>query len=155
MLNGIDKPAVLLMGMIASIAFAVEKPTSLQKTCVTAECHTDYRQKPHVHGPVSLGECRSCHEPLDPNEHAWQFLRKGKDLCEYCHLEQTTKKVVHEPLMTGDCTQCHDPHGGSDSKLVKNLAPFVCYTCHKDVQKVAENSAYQHSVVYDIGGCML
>ncbi len=246
--NRIYKAVMILMCALVSITVAVEKPTTLQKTCVTADCHADYGTKAHIHGPVSLGECRSCHEPLDPNEHTWQFLRKGKDLCEYCHLEQTTKKVVHEPLMTGDCMQCHDPHssdnkflittktiadlcatchqtteglaflhgpvavgectichkshsadhkyllveehgklcftchvvmqsemkkfefihepakndcigchdphGGSDAKLVKNLAPFVCYTCHNDVQKVAENSSYQHSVVYDIDGCM-
>lgn len=248
MWNGISKPIVVLMCVLISAAVAVEKPTSLQETCVTAECHADYSKKAYVHGPVSLGECRSCHEPLDPNEHTWQFLRQGRDLCEYCHLDQVTKKIVHEPLKTGDCMQCHDPHssdnkflittktiadlcatchqtteglaflhgpvavgectichkshssdhdkllvqehsqlcfschvvtqnelkkyefvheparndcigchnphGGSDPKLIKNLAPFVCYTCHKDVQKIAENSAHQHSVVYEIGGCM-
>ena len=38
--------------------------------------------------------------------------------------------------------------------MVKDLVPFLCYTCHKDIQKIAENSMYQHSIVGDIDGCM-
>jgi len=247
MLDRIYKSAVVLICLSISSGFAAEKPTTLQETCVTAECHAEYGKKAYVHGPVGLGDCKSCHKALSSEEHTFQFERKGRDLCEYCHLEQTAKKVVHEPLKTGDCTQCHDPHssdnkfllpqktvaalcaschkiteglaflhgptavgectvchkshssdhadllvteqaelcfschvimkdeleeydfvhepvkndcigchnphGAANSKMVKNLAPFLCYVCHKDIQKIAENSAYQHSVVGDIEGC--
>jgi predicted CXXCH cytochrome family protein len=109
----------------------VEKPTSLQKTCVTEECHTDYAKKAYVHGPVGLGDCKACHKPLKPEEHTWQFVRKGRDLCEYCHLEQTTKKNSHEPLKTGDCMQCHDPHSSDNKFLIteKTIAS-LCDNCH-------------------------
>ncbi len=248
MLKIIGKSVIVLICVLISNGLAVEKPTSPQKTCVTEECHADYAKKTFIHGPVGLGDCKSCHISLKPEEHTYQFTREGRDLCEYCHLEQTTKKIVHEPLKTGDCMQCHDPHssdnkflilektvaslcdkchkvtegfqflhgptsigectacheshssdhkyllvsehgqlcfschvvmqdelkkyefvhepakndcigchnphGASNSMMVKNLAPFLCYTCHKDIQNIAENSPYQHSVVADIDGCM-
>ena len=97
MLEKIGKSVIVLTCVFISSALAVEKPTSPQKTCVTEECHADYSKKAWVHGPVGLGDCKSCHKPLDSNEHTYQFVRKGKDLCEYCHLEQTAKKNIHEP----------------------------------------------------------
>ena len=105
MLEIIDKSVIVLICVLISNGLAVEKPTSPQKTCVTEECHADYAKKAYVHGPVGLGDCKACHEPLKPEEHTYQFVRKDGDLCEYCHLEQTTKKNVHEPLKTGDCMQ--------------------------------------------------
>jgi len=248
MLDKVYKSAVLLICVLISNGLAVEKPTSVEKTCVTEECHGEYAKKAYVHGPVGLGDCMACHKPLEPEEHTWQFEQKGGDLCEYCHLEQTAKKIVHEPLKTGDCMQCHDPHssnnkflipekniaslcdnchktteglqflhgptavgectvchmshssdhenllvaeqselcfschvimqnelktyefihepveddcvgchdphGANNSKMVKKLAPFLCYSCHEDIQEIAENSTYQHSIVDDIDGCM-
>ena len=244
----ICRTAIVFACILISAGLAVEKPTTPQQTCVTEECHADYGKKAYVHGPVSLGDCKACHKPLNPQEHTFEYDRKGRDLCEYCHLEQATKKNVHEPLKTGECTQCHDPHssdnnfllpektvaalcdnchkvtegrtflhgptavgectvchqshssdfpkllvrdpaelcfschvvtqselkkyefihepakndcigchdphGADNAKMVKNLAPLLCYTCHEDIQKIAENSKYRHSVVGDIGGCM-
>ena len=46
--------AALVSLMLATFSGAVEKPTSSQVTCVTAECHAEYSKQPHVHGPVSL-----------------------------------------------------------------------------------------------------
>lgn len=108
MLEKIDRSVIVLICVLISNGLAVEKPTSPQQTCVTEECHADYSKKAYVHGPVGLGDCKSCHKPLDSNKHTYQFVQKGKDLCEYCHLEQTAKKNVHEPLKTGDCAQCHE-----------------------------------------------
>ncbi|MEJ2702835.1 MAG: cytochrome c3 family protein [Sedimentisphaerales bacterium] len=138
MLNRTYELVVVCVCVWVAGASAVEKPTSLQKTCVTSECHAEYGRKAHVHGPVGLGECTSCHEPLDPNEHTYQFLRKGNDLCEYCHLEQTTGKIVHEPLVTGECTQCHDPHS-SDSEflLVAKDTNALCANCHETTEGMA------------------
>jgi len=141
MLDRIYNSAVLLICVSISTGFAVEKPTSPQETCVTAECHAEYGKKAFVHGPVGLGDCTACHKPLSSEEHTWQFERKGRDLCEYCHLEQTAKKVVHEPLKTGDCTQCHDPHS-SDNKflLPQKTVAALCASCHK----VTEGLAFLH-----------
>jgi predicted CXXCH cytochrome family protein len=113
-------------------ATAIEKPNTPQKTCVTEECHTDYSQKAYVHGPVGLGDCKSCHKPLDPAQHTYELVRQGKDLCEYCHLDQTGKMHTHQPLETGDCSQCHDPHS-SDNKFLlpeKSVAD-LCAKCHE------------------------
>jgi len=131
MLEIIDKSVIVLICVLISNGLAVEKPTSPQKTCVTEECHADYSKKAYVHGPVGLGDCKACHEPLKPEEHAYQFVRKDGDLCEYCHLEQTTKKNIHEPLKTGDCMQCHDPHSSDNKFLIteKTIAS-LCDNCH-------------------------
>lgn len=239
---------ILLVGALASSVAAMQKPTTEQKTCLTGECHANFAKKAHVHGPVGLGDCQSCHKPVSVAEHTWQPARQGRDLCESCHLEQTTKKIVHEPLKAGDCLQCHDshssdneflltektvaalcqkchettrglqflhgptavgectvcheshssdhkgllvaehselcfschivtrdelkkyefvhepakndcigchdPHGAGNPKMVKAVAPSLCYTCHKDIQEVAENSRYKHTVVADVDGCM-
>jgi len=124
--------AVLILCVIITQALGVEKPTSLQKTCVIEQCHADYGKKAYVHGPVALGDCKACHKPIDPNEHSFGFVRKGSDLCEYCHLEQTTKKNIHEPLKTGVCLQCHDAHS-SDSKflITTETVAGLCQNCHQ------------------------
>jgi predicted CXXCH cytochrome family protein len=141
MLNMVYKPAVLLICVLISSGFAVEKPTTLQKTCVTEECHAEYGKKAYVHGPVSLGDCTACHKPLNPEEHTWQFERKGKDLCEYCHLEQAARKVVHEPVKTGDCSECHDPHSSDNKFLIpEKTVAALCENCHK----VTEGLAFLH-----------
>jgi len=126
---------VLLFAALVASAAAVEKPTSPQKTCVTDECHAAYGQKVHVHGPVALGDCKSCHKSVDPKEHTWQLLREGKELCSFCHLEQVAKKNIHEPLKKGNCTQCHDPHS-SDNKflLPKKTIAELCESCHQSTK---------------------
>jgi predicted CXXCH cytochrome family protein len=127
----------------------VEKPASPQKTCVTEECHADYSKKAYVHGPVGLGDCKACHEPLKPEEHTYQFIRKDGDLCEYCHLEQTTKKIVHEPLATGDCMQCHDPHSSDNMFLIPEKTIAIhCDNCHQ----VTKGLQYLHGPTA-IGEC--
>ena len=142
---------VVLIGVLACGAFAVEKPTSDQKTCVTEQCHADYSKKAYVYGPVSLGDCKSCHKPLDTKDHTWQFVRKGKDLCEYCHLDQTSKKNVHEPLSKGDCMQCHEPHSSDNVALLrKQTVAELCLDCHK----VAQGAKFLHGPVA-VGECTM
>jgi predicted CXXCH cytochrome family protein len=119
-------------------AWGVDKPTTTQKTCVTEECHASYAKRPFVHGPVGLGDCKSCHEETNAATHTYKLAREGRDLCEYCHLDQTTKQHVHEPLQKGPCTECHDPHASDSKALIheKSVAE-LCYKCHpavKDVQ---------------------
>lgn len=119
-----------VVGVVGAVA--VEKPTTSQATCVTAECHADYSKQTYVHGPVSLGDCKSCHTEADPNAHTYSLTRQGNDLCEYCHLDQTTKQHIHEPLKTGDCTQCHDPHTGENrALLLEPTTAKLCQKCHE------------------------
>ena len=120
-----------LFFILSGLCLAVEKPTTLQESCVTAECHATYKEKKHLHGPMELDDCRACHKPVDPSEHTWQLLQSVTDLCQSCHLEVATMKNVHEPLKAGDCLQCHDPHS-SDNKffLHKNTVAEQCAECH-------------------------
>jgi predicted CXXCH cytochrome family protein len=123
--------------ILTAAAGAVDKPTSTQKTCVTAECHASYAKKAFVHGPVSLGDCKSCHEEVDAKAHTYKLSREGRDLCEYCHLDQTTKKNIHEPLKTGKCTDCHDPHSSDNKALVRGkTVAELCAKCHQTVADV-------------------
>jgi predicted CXXCH cytochrome family protein len=123
---------IVLATCLATMAQAVERPSSPQTTCVTAECHNTYGTRPHVHGPVGLGDCKSCHESADPEAHTYKLTRQGRDLCEYCHLDQATKKRVHEPLKTGACTQCHDPHSSENpSLIVEKTVARLCERCHE------------------------
>ena len=127
---------LLFVCVISAMAFGVDKPTAEPKTCKTADCHADYSKKPHVHGPVGLGDCKACHESTDPQKHAYKLARSGRDLCESCHLEQATKKHVHKPLKDGDCMQCHDPHAANNKQLlVKDSVAELCVDCHKTVTK--------------------
>ena len=141
MLERVYRSAIVLTCVLMADGFAVEKPTTPQQTCVTEECHADYGKKAYIHGPVGLGDCKACHKSLNPQEHTYEFVRTGKDLCEYCHLEQATKKNVHEPVKTGDCVQCHDPHS-SDNKflLPEKTVAALCDNCHK----VTEGLAFLH-----------
>ncbi|MHC5117218.1 MAG: cytochrome c3 family protein, partial [Planctomycetota bacterium] len=149
MLNKTVASMMIFMSMCALNGMAVEKPTSLDGSCGTEGCHADYSQKDHVHAPVELGDCKSCHESVDAKEHTFSLARQGRDLCESCHLDQATKTHVHGPLTTGDCTQCHNPHAGSSSSLlVTETVEQLCANCHK----IAENANYLHGPVA-VGQC--
>ncbi len=146
-----EKLIVLLIIMLSSSAVAVEKPNTIQKTCITSECHADYSKKSYVHGPVGLGDCASCHESKDAESHTFEFARKGRDLCEYCHLDQMVGKNIHEPLKTGDCIQCHVPHS-SDNKflLPENTVAELCENCHQTLKGLK----YLHGPVA-VGECTI
>jgi len=132
MLKNNDKLVALLIILLAGAAFGVQKPTSKIETCVTSECHADYGLKTYVHGPVSLGDCKSCHEFDNERKHTFVPARQGRDLCEFCHLDQASAKNVHEPLKDGDCTQCHDPHSSNNRSLLSaETVGDVCKTCHQ------------------------
>ena len=88
--------SVVSVLLLFSVAAGVEKPKELTKTCVTAECHTGFTKKAHIHAPVGLGDCKSCHDVDNVEEHKFKLVRDGKKLCEYCHLDQSAKKNVDD-----------------------------------------------------------
>lgn len=123
--------AISFVCLACGLVSAVEKPTSLQDSCVTAECHTTYREKQFLHGPMELDDCRACHKPVDPAQHTFKLLHSVNDLCHSCHLEVATSRNVHEPLRTGDCLQCHDPHSAdNNSFLLETTVAQNCAQCH-------------------------
>lgn len=139
----------ILFSSLVGFAVAVEKPTSLQESCATAECHTQYKEKAYLHGPMELDDCKACHKPEDPAQHTWKLLHSVNDLCQSCHLETATMKNVHEPLKTGDCLGCHDPHS-SDNRffLHKTTVAEQCAECHD----TTKHKAYLHGPVA-VGEC--
>lgn len=141
-----EKPRYVLVIflMVVPGAFAVEKPTSPQQTCVTSQCHADYSKNRYVHGPVGLGDCEVCHETVDEKKHTWQLTVEQNELCENCHSDQTTGKNLHKALDVGKCTQCHNPHS-SDNKffLVEPTVAQLCQNCHQ----IAEDAKFLHGPV--------
>ncbi len=119
-------------------------------------CHNITEGFQFLHGPTAVGECTVCHESHS-SDHKGLLVSEHAQLCYSCHVvtqdELKKYEFIHEPAKN-DCIGCHNPHGASNPMMVKNFAPYLCYTCHKDIQNVAENSLYQHSVVADIDGCM-
>lgn len=150
MLSKTIAPMIIFV-LCAMSVMAAEKPTTLEGSCLAADCHADYSQKAHVHAPVELGDCKSCHEVADEQKHTFKLARKGRDLCESCHLDQASKSHVHSPLNTGDCTQCHDPHAGSTASfLLTESVDQLCAKCHT----VAKDAKYLHGPVA-VGQCSM
>jgi predicted CXXCH cytochrome family protein len=130
---------------------SANRPTTAQKTCVTPECHAGYAQKPYVHGPVSLGDCKSCHEQEDAAAHMYKLSRSGRDLCEYCHLDVMTAKNIHDPLKTGQCIDCHDPHSSESKAMIhEKTVAEQCAKCHE----TAKDLRFPHGPVA-VGECTI
>ena len=96
---------VVFLAIGMPVLFAVEKPTTASKTCVTSDCHNTYSQKERIHGPVAVGDCKSCHKFADEQTHQFSLVREQKELCNYCHLDQGLDQYTHQPLIDGDCVQ--------------------------------------------------
>jgi predicted CXXCH cytochrome family protein len=62
-------------------------------------------------------------------------------------------EFIHEAAK-GECFGCHNPHGADNWKLLRAEAPEMCYPCHEDIQKRAENSKYKHGVIKEKGSCL-
>lgn len=120
-------------------------------------CHAELKQKfaqGHVHAPVKMGGCESCHNP-----HAARFPKllsqKGAALCFACHAkakEEFAKKVVHRPLKDGQCTACHDPHAGPEKFQLKKAGGELCLTCHA---RMAEKPKKVSHAPFEVGECLL
>jgi predicted CXXCH cytochrome family protein len=125
------KRMIVMICILSGFSLAVEKPKSLQPSCVTEECHAAYKEKAYLHGPMESDDCQACHKPVDPSQHTFKLLHTVNDLCQSCHLEVAAKSNVHEPLKTGDCLQCHDPHSSDNKSFLKkeNVAQ-QCAQCH-------------------------
>ncbi|WP_429885401.1 cytochrome c3 family protein [Geoalkalibacter halelectricus] len=104
--------------------------------CLTAECHGDLGKARHVHAPVALGECQSCHQ-TGAGAHRGGgakagLVAEGDALCLLCHADPRGRHPnVHSALDLG-CTACHDPHGGAYSGMLPQPAARLCTTCHEN-----------------------
>ena len=105
-------------------------------SCTTSDCHPNFANKKHVHGPIGAGICISCHNPHG-SYFPLQLARTGSDLCFVCHeskRQEFNSKIVHAPLEEG-CLDCHDPHQSQRRFQLKGKEGSVstlCFTCHEE-----------------------
>ncbi len=119
------------MKKIALITFILLLPyflRSVEKSCVTAECHKNLGNFKVSHAPVE-DDCLTCHEKIA--DHKFEKIKNINELCTQCHDDRIGKKNVHEAVSSGDCTDCHLAHGGDYKALLKNKrTDKVCFECH-------------------------
>jgi predicted CXXCH cytochrome family protein len=96
-------------------------------------CH-DAFGKLHIHPPVKLGKCTTCHDPHSSGE-AKLLRQPVSELCRSCHPDQTKAKFLHGPVSAGDCTACHSPHESDNPSLLVKAGEELCFGCHSDVQE--------------------
>jgi predicted CXXCH cytochrome family protein len=127
------------------------------RSCVTQDCHADYKEKKFPHAPIVLGQCLPCHVPDEDStpyeegdDHSFELAAKEGILCQKCHESQATDRVVHNPIKRHRCVECHDPHGADNPALMiqKNIADN-CFECHEDTMR---DDASVHSPVA-LGQC--
>ena len=120
------------------------------------KCHSELKEKfsqAHVHTPVKLGMCKSCHNP-----HTAKFpkllSRKGAELCYACHVKEKEafkKKSVHPPVKEGNCIACHDPHAGPEKAQLSKTGGELCLTCHEEIKQ--KTRKYLHPP-FETGSCL-
>ena len=111
-------------------------PTTVipREGCVTSECHQEVKQHTHLHGPLKVNACDSCHRLTDAEQHVFERAREGDQLCYLCHEFSLPESVfVHEPLETDGCVACHEPHGGTGPMLLRGRTyTDLCSSCHEE-----------------------
>lgn len=141
-------PILLILGLAAMHAPAQPQPLDTtgstapapkvavpREGCVTAECHPGIKDRPHLHGPVHVNACDSCHTATDLETHAFELVRSREEMCTLCHtVEVQPDFMLHDPFAQGECLSCHDPHGSNESAMLRgeNYADS-CNACHDDV----------------------
>lgn len=113
-----------------------QRPTTViaRDGCVTAECHSEVKQNPFLHGPLYVNACDACHELTDAAQHSYKPARPTEQLCTYCHeFDFPELGSSHEPAASGECVACHDPHGGAERTLLR-AGPYedLCNNCHAE-----------------------
>jgi predicted CXXCH cytochrome family protein len=138
--------AVLALGAGASAAPAgtaaivpAPRPTRAIEpgSCVTAECHSEVKAYPVLHGPVNVNTCDACHRLTSAKAHTFELARQKAELCTFCHEFDTGMlPVVHAPVLAGECLGCHNPHGGRDNQMVREATTAqLCGRCHENVAR--------------------
>ncbi len=81
-------------------------------------CHDLNIHKKHIHGPVSSGGCRVCHNPHGSGK---RFLLddEPRTFCFYCHdPADVGSREVHKSSADMQCTECHNPHASDNDFLL-------------------------------------
>jgi predicted CXXCH cytochrome family protein len=128
--------------------------------CLTCHKQTDFAKLKFVHGPVASGACIVCHEPHSSWE-AKLLVKPAGDLCVQCHSEVARKteangqdRHLHAPVKDQSCAACHDPHASNNKFQLRQAAPDLCFSCHKELQKTLASAKVVHGAVTQEGGCL-
>jgi predicted CXXCH cytochrome family protein len=120
-----------------------------QESCITDKCHSKMGKEKFVHGPVSVGDCASCH--IKEGKHKFRPVKNVESFCYKCHDRMDTKKSVHSPVKTGNCTKCHDPHQSPYKFQLREEGAKLCFMCHD--KKIAVGK-FVHGPAA-VGGCTM
>jgi predicted CXXCH cytochrome family protein len=60
---------------------------------------------------------------------------------------------IHAPARD-NCLACHDPHGSKLKYALKQAAPQLCLSCHKNVKDAMESSLVAHTAMTKDQSCM-
>ncbi len=139
-----------------------QEPTGKQEgkedqSCLTSDCHSEYKDKKYPHAPAALGQCLPCHVPdedstpyEDGDDHSFELAARDGLLCLKCHESQAEEKHVHQPISRNRCVGCHDPHGADNPALmILEKVADNCYECHEETMN---DEASVHSPVA-LGQC--
>lgn len=147
----------LATGLVFSLGAAVfgfqaQETMSLDynQDCSSSGCHDAYGKHDVVHDPVGSGDCDSCHEEVEGDEHAFELFATGVELCEDCHDDvKEDLKFVHGPVAAGACTVCHDVHASDHDYILVDEPAALCLNCHTALNERMENLAYKHDPAVD------
>jgi predicted CXXCH cytochrome family protein len=140
------RPAAAMAVLAIAVGAAAAQPPARQPAqppttvtprdgCVTAECHPGVKQYPHLHGPVHVNACDSCHSLADAAKHTFQDVRARSEMCGLCHIVEAPRgDRQHTPFAKGECLTCHDPHGSVEVAMLRGSRyADACNTCHHDI----------------------
>jgi predicted CXXCH cytochrome family protein len=106
----------------APVSYRIDDDNSL----LCNKCHSTKKKGRHVHGPVAVGSCTTCHDPHGQTN-PFLLVKTGEDLCFQCH---TAADALKHLLVQGagdksflrekGCGFCHDPHNAEKKFLLRD-----------------------------------
>lgn len=155
--------ALLGWGALA-LATAEARPTVAANDdgCRKGGCHPTVGAKTqkYVHGPVAVGSCRQCHQPLGgglvgPKHDIMQVPVATAKLCLVCHAEiaaERKQKYEHRPVLKLACGFCHHAHSSNERFLLRpqkgkgKTLTKLCLGCHRNKKSFAGPHKHQPAV---------
>jgi len=83
-----------------------------------ARCHTLGLTKRFVHGPLTAGGCRLCHDPHS-SANAALLISDSASFCVRCHDRRSLRPVPGHDGPDTSCTACHEAHMSDQRYLLK------------------------------------
>lgn len=81
-------------------------------------CHDLAISGRKVHGPISSGGCRVCHDPHGSG-YPKLLVSDSRGFCLYCHEQAyVLAREVHREV-SEECTVCHDAHSADNPYLLR------------------------------------